>query len=190
MIDHPAQLSALESIHTHSNIAPDIFLKIDMGGHRAGVEPNSPTCNKLITSLLSLHASSVVHFLGLYSHAGQSYSSTSRASALDFLRQEFEALLIVSTSIHAHPDSADPFPDLPLVLSVGATPTTTSIRNLLISDGDTPSEAAREILALRATIKVRIASLEFSLPQQFYNLICRDFCTRFTSSPFLKNKHY
>ena len=127
-------------------------MKIDMGGHRAGVEPGSPTCSALVSSLLSLHSSGEIHFLGLYSHAGQSYSSTSRASALDFLRQEFEALLVTATSIHSHPGSETLSPELPLVLSVGATPTTTSIRNLLIDGKGTPLEEAREIAALRATI--------------------------------------
>jgi hypothetical protein len=144
MIDHPAQIPALESIHSHSGSAPDVFLKIDMGGHRAGVEPNSPGCASLIHSLLTLHSSGTIHLLGLYSHAGQSYSATSQASALDYLRQEFEALLSVSTTIHSLSH--------PLVLSVGATPTTTSIRNLLIPDANIHPEARKEISALRGTI--------------------------------------
>ncbi|KAG0652181.1 D-serine deHydratase [Hyphodiscus hymeniophilus] len=153
MIDHPAQIPAIQAIRTHSGNAPDLFLKIDMGGHRAGVEPGSAVCNSLISSLLSLHSAGEIHLLGLYSHAGQSYSSTSRASALDFLRQEFEALLLVSISITSHPDSGVLSPEMPLVLSVGATPTTTSVRNLLIPDLETPAEEAKEIAALRATLK-------------------------------------
>jgi D-serine deaminase-like pyridoxal phosphate-dependent protein len=124
-----------------------------MGGHRAGVEPGSPTCNALITNLLSLHSQNVIHLLGLYSHAGQSYTSTSRVAALDYLRQEFEALLVTTTSIHAHPDSEYLSPEIPLVLSVGATPTTTSIRNLLIDDTDRPNDELNEISALRGTIQ-------------------------------------
>ena len=154
MIDHPAQLCAIEDIHKHSGIAPDIFLKIDMGGHRAGVEPGSAACNSLISSLLPLHSDGVIHLSGLYSHAGQSYSSTSRASALDFLRQEFEALLAVLTSIHSHPESGILSPELPLVLSVGATPTTTAIRNLLIPEAEIPSEESKEISALKGTIEI------------------------------------
>jgi D-serine deaminase-like pyridoxal phosphate-dependent protein len=157
MVDHPAQISAVEAIHAHSGIAPDIFLKIDMGGHRAGVVPNSPLCKMLITSLLALHSTGTIHFIGLYSHAGQSYTSSSPASALDYLRQEFEALLLTVTTIQAHPGSQVLSPDLPLLLSVGATPTTTSIRNLLIQDDDdTPVEAANEIAALRGTIRKSI----------------------------------
>lgn len=119
-----------------------------MGSHRAGVEPGSRSCTSMISSLLSLAAAHEAHFLGLYSHAGQSYSSDSRATALDFLRQEFEALAVTAEAVQSSS------PGRKLVLSVGATPTTTSVRNLLIDNEDTPDEEAKAIAALRATIQM------------------------------------
>jgi D-serine deaminase-like pyridoxal phosphate-dependent protein len=146
MIDHPDQLPSIFAIYANTTIAHQIFIKIDMGGHRAGVAPQTTACSNLITSTLSLESAGKVHLLGLYSHAGQSYSGSSRAAALDYLRQEFEALLVTATAVH----SATPFK--PLILSVGATPTTTSIRNLLIDNEDTPMAESTAISALRATI--------------------------------------
>lgn len=109
-----------------------------MGYHRAGVLPQSELCTTLISSLLALESSGH-SFHGLYAHAGHSYSSTNSSTALNLLNQELSALLQVSKSI----------PVKPLVLSVGATPTSTSIRNLLVPE---TGDAGKEIAALKATI--------------------------------------
>lgn len=153
MVDHAAQLPSVSALFEQSKVPPSIFLKIDMGGHRAGVLPLSASCIDLITSILALSASSdpICHFLGLYSHAGQSYSSSSSASALDFLRQEFEALLVTAQSVHSAALSSSVIRS-PLVLSVGATPSATSMRNLLLKDADMPAAEAEAATALRATL--------------------------------------
>ncbi|TVY32368.1 D-serine dehydratase, partial [Lachnellula subtilissima] len=143
LIDHPAQLLSVSSIPTPTSL----FIKIDMGGHRAGVTPNTESCSQLISSVLALEATGTASLLGLYAHAGQSYAGDSQSAALDLLRQEFEALLLTSTSIHSPTSTHHP-----LVLSVGATPTTTSIRNLLLSTTSLPSSAAPSVAALKATI--------------------------------------
>lgn len=149
LVDHADQLPAILAIHSKTFIAPRIYLKVDMGARRAGVVPQTEACTNLITSLLSLESAGKAHLLGLYAHAGQSYYSSRRSEALDFLRQEFEALLVTATAVHSVSPSKH------LVLSVGATPTTTSIRNLLIDHEDadaTPTEEGKAIAALRATI--------------------------------------
>ncbi|KAL3425338.1 hypothetical protein PVAG01_02129 [Phlyctema vagabunda] len=147
MVDHPDQLAAVKAIKEQSGVAPLIFLKIDMGGRRAGVAPQSAVAADLISKLLALdtEGSCVLH--GLYSHAGQSYSSSDRSQALDFLRQEFEALLVTAEMVHS--TSARKA----LVLSVGATPTTTSIRNLLIESEARPAEESKAISALKGTLE-------------------------------------
>lgn len=147
MIDHPDQLPSVTAIHKATSFRPLIFLKIDMGGHRAGVAPQTSACSTLISRILSLESTGQAQLLGLYSHAGQSYSSSNRADALDFLRQEFEALLVTAEAVQ----SASPNKNL--VLSVGATPTTTSVRNLLIDNEDTPEAEGKAIASLRATIE-------------------------------------
>ncbi|KAF4625620.1 hypothetical protein G7Y89_g12545 [Cudoniella acicularis] len=133
---------------TLASTIPSVFLKIDMGGHRAGIAPQTAACSTLISSLLALESQGHLHLLGLYSHAGHSYSSSNRASALDYLRQEFESLFVTSSAVHSIS------PSKPLVLSVGATPTTTSVRNLLVEDGEGVSEEeVKAIAALKATIE-------------------------------------
>ncbi len=149
LVDHPDQLSAVLAIHSSTSIAPQTFLKVDMGARRAGVVPQTEACSNLIASLLSLESAGKAHLLGLYAHAGQSYYGSRRSEALDFLRQEFEALLVTAGAVHSIAPSKH------LILSVGATPTTTSIRNLLINHEDAGAvltEEGKAIAALRATI--------------------------------------
>ncbi|KAI9047778.1 hypothetical protein LZ554_008488 [Drepanopeziza brunnea f. sp. 'monogermtubi'] len=146
MVDHPDQLPSVSALHKLSGYAPLVFLKIDMGGKRAGVPPQTAACSILISSLLQLEKRGTLGILGLYSHAGQSYSSSTRVDALDFLRQEFEALLVTAIELRNLSPTHHP------ILSVGATPTTTSIRNLLIDNADTPPAESVAIATLRATI--------------------------------------
>lgn len=151
MVDHVSQLPSISALFEQSNVPPSVFLKIDMGGHRAGVEPLSASCKDLIISILALSASSipVCHFLGVYSHAGHSYASNSSATAMDFLRQELDALAVTAEAIQSAATS--PLVS-PLVVSVGATPTATSMRNLLLKDTDVPEAEAKAAGTLRATL--------------------------------------
>jgi len=113
--------------------------------------PQTEACTTLITSAREFEKTGAGHLLGIYAHAGQSYAINSSTAAIDFLRQEFEALLVVANEIQT--SSSEP---RGLVLSVGATPTTTSVRNLLIKSPsiqeDTASLEGKAIHALRATI--------------------------------------
>lgn len=136
-----------------------------MGGHRAGVIPGTDVCSQLISSVLSLSNRDVCIFHGLYSHAGHSYSSSSQTAALDYLRQEFEALLVTSEQVHSAAAAK-----LPLVLSVGATPTSSAIRNLLLPS--TTEEASSEIAALKATIgAIRDVGCEIEIHAGVYPML-------------------
>lgn len=118
-----------------------------MGYHRAGVLPTSEEALEVITSVLEVESQGHVILTGLYSHAGHSYSGASRATALDYLRQEFEALLVTAEFVRSSS------PGKALVLSVGATPTTTSVRNMLVPESEESEEGRNAIHALRATIQ-------------------------------------
>ncbi|TGO71111.1 hypothetical protein BELL_0618g00030 [Botrytis elliptica] len=165
MIDHPSQLRSVAAIHEKTNIPPLIFIKIDMGGHRAGVIPGTETCSLLISSVITLAKRNVCILHGLYSHAGHSYSSNSQTAALDYLRHEFEALLITSEEVHSVAVTK-----MPLVLSVGATPTSSAIRNLLLPS--TSSEGLNEISALKATMgAIRDVGCEIEIHAGVYPML-------------------
>jgi len=68
LVDSETALHALES-HEHTF---DVFLKVDCGYHRAGVDPESPDSARLA---LAMARSERVHFQGLLTHAGHSYNA-------------------------------------------------------------------------------------------------------------------
>ncbi|EPX71700.1 alanine racemase [Schizosaccharomyces octosporus yFS286] len=121
MIDHPKQLQLLREFSSKiPNIkAWSIFVKIDMGTHRAGVDNKSNVVKDLVSEVLS--SKTLFSLYGFYCHAGHSYASTSIDAAVGFLYDEIQAANVAAgfaVSIE---------PSLRLTLSVGATPTAHSV---------------------------------------------------------------
>jgi D-serine deaminase-like pyridoxal phosphate-dependent protein len=123
MVDHPDQLKHLTSLASKSGNPPLVFLKIDVGGCRAGVVPHSPGCLHLIDRLLVSEAVGSCVFLGVYASAGQPHEARGDWEALDYLGLELRALRSVAWSIRKER------PGHPLVLSVGSTPTVTALQH-------------------------------------------------------------
>ncbi|KAI0204637.1 putative serine dehydratase domain-containing protein [Astrocystis sublimbata] len=123
MIDHVDQAALLPLLASQAGFPPLVFLKVNMGGNRAGVPPGSPACTALINALLLAETTGSAVFWGLYSHAGHSYASRQDWEAMGVLGAEFAALHEVAQQVHGVS------PSHPLVLSVGATPTVTSLHH-------------------------------------------------------------
>jgi D-serine ammonia-lyase len=98
-------------------------MKVDMGYKRAGVIPSTPECESLIDGILAAADTYRCFFHGIYAHAGHSYQARHDWESFNYLAAEFKALEAVSTSIRKRR------PSLPLVLSVGATPTATCLQH-------------------------------------------------------------
>jgi len=116
MVDHESQIEALERfMEGREVVVPwDVFVKLDEGTHRAGLELESQNLRKVIQKVGKSEATSLY---GFYCHAGRSYSCCSEDDAADLLRHEVEAL-VKATLIQR-----ELVPERPLVLSFGATPT-------------------------------------------------------------------
>ncbi|RSH89097.1 hypothetical protein EHS25_002763 [Saitozyma podzolica] len=116
MVDHPEQIAALEAFSRRSGRKQrwSVFMKVDGGGRRAGVPPQSEQMRDNIKAAL---ASDHVEIYGFYSHFGQSYASKSLSKASEYLSGEVEC---VNSAARVARDlgATNPF-----VLSVGATPT-------------------------------------------------------------------
>ncbi|KAI1475611.1 putative serine dehydratase domain-containing protein [Daldinia eschscholtzii] len=126
MIDHVDQVPLLASLTSKSGGNPPlVFLKVNVGSNRAGVIPGTPESNALIDKLLASEEAGSSVLLGVYSHAGHSYAARKDWEAMGILGQEFEALKQVAEVAR---DKRAPGKD-PLVLSVGATPTATTIQH-------------------------------------------------------------
>lgn len=105
----------------------DFTVKVDTGYHRAGVEHTSSTFATLVSRLLDKDVLACSTFQGLYRHAGHSYGGSTAQEAMTLLLEEVEGLRQASTRIRT---SHAEMTHRPMILSVGATPTATSIEHV------------------------------------------------------------
>jgi len=70
LIDSEAALRAIEQYYASHGRVFDVFLKVDCGYHRAGVDPESPDSVRLAVAMARSEA---VRMQGLLTHAGHSY---------------------------------------------------------------------------------------------------------------------
>ncbi|KAL1981413.1 hypothetical protein VTN96DRAFT_2673 [Rasamsonia emersonii] len=112
MIDHPSQISLLQEQSPDEKWS--IFIKIDCGTRRAGLEPESQRLNELIQTGLEAEN---VNIYGFYCHSGHSYASSSLQEAEGHLIHE------IASAASAAKKCLSQQPNLELTVSVGATPT-------------------------------------------------------------------
>lgn len=131
LIDHREQLDILSEwseAHPHSK-RWSVFIKIDMGTHRAGLTNESHNLGETLQHILTDATSRKnIELYGFYCHAGHSYSSTTEDSAKELLLEE-----IVQAN-HAAIAAKSIDPSLHLRLSVGATPTSHASEILTIEE--------------------------------------------------------
>ncbi|KAE8142994.1 putative serine dehydratase domain-containing protein [Aspergillus pseudotamarii] len=119
MIDNEQHVELLErfAVENPGIGAWDVFIKVDVGSHRAGVINSSPRLRHLIERSESSFAVSI-H--GFYCHAGHSYGCRDRGSVDAVLQSKLEGVLAASQMV---PSSERSF-----VLSIGSTPTAHAIQ--------------------------------------------------------------
>ena len=96
-----------------------IFLKVDVGFHRCGLEPDDPRLAALAEKVASHPALSL---RGLLSHAGQAYAAENAAQVAEIAEQERRILLAVRDGLGARGIEV---PEI----SVGSTPTVLAARD-------------------------------------------------------------
>ena len=120
LVDHMETITAIEeAAGTHAITLP-VWLKIDCGLHRAGIDPESERAVALATRLQN---STHIDFRGVLTHAGHSYTATNRGEALATAREE----CAVTRRFIKRLAKADV--EVPEV-SIGSTPTMTAAENL------------------------------------------------------------
>ncbi|EXL97113.1 putative serine dehydratase domain-containing protein [Fusarium oxysporum II5] len=120
MVDNEQQVEFLEE--SASSKQPwDVFIKLDVGSRRAGVEANSAALNRLVESA---QKSSAISIYGFYCHAGHSYGGRSRDEAEKTLNIEVSSVLAAAKLLPS---------DRQLVISVGSTPTAHVVESLKAS---------------------------------------------------------
>lgn len=123
MVDNISQAQALQQYAEQHNQDPfSIFIKIECGYKRAGIQPHSQYLRKLLLTIRD--SCPLVSIYGFYTHAGHSYGSRSVDDAEVKLNDEINAAdeaAVVAQEVLG-PDVASRH-EKPFVLSVGSTPT-------------------------------------------------------------------
>ncbi|KAI0801201.1 hypothetical protein C8Q74DRAFT_1240776 [Fomes fomentarius] len=123
LVDHPDQVKVIEAWEsTKANHRRwSVFMKVDSGNLRAGIRPEESAFEVLLRAVL---ASPSISLYGFYTHAGNSYASTSFEDASGFLLSEINAVNnAAALALKVIAANGLPQPREPFVLSVGATPT-------------------------------------------------------------------
>jgi D-serine deaminase-like pyridoxal phosphate-dependent protein len=111
---------ALDAAARRAGVTLDLFLKVDCGYHRVGVEPERPEA--LLIPRLIADAPNL-RFAGILTHAGHSYRARTRDELLDIARRERDVMTGFAARLR------EEGLDVPCV-SVGSTPTITQVEHL------------------------------------------------------------
>lgn len=120
LTDDAETVEALNEFAKNESIKIDVFLKVDVGAHRCGVEPNSIEAFE-IPRLIS--DSSNLNFAGILTHAGQSYHANSPDKLLAVAQIERDLMRNLAENLRGKNL------EVPIV-SIGSTPTMSAIDNL------------------------------------------------------------
>lgn len=120
LTDDAATAELLNKTARSENIKLDVFVKIDCGYHRCGVESNAPEAFEIPRLI---NDSSNLNFAGILTHAGHSYHARSPEKLLAVARTERDSMRDLAQNL------SDEGLTVPTV-SIGSTPTMSAIDNL------------------------------------------------------------
>jgi D-serine deaminase-like pyridoxal phosphate-dependent protein len=120
VLDHPVTLAALEEFSAANGVQFSVFLKVDCGLHRAGVDPGREDSVALAQRL---RASDQVEFAGILTHAGHAYASRSAEQSRTVANHERDVMVQFAECLRA---AGVTVPEV----SVGSTPTATAVDDL------------------------------------------------------------
>jgi D-serine deaminase-like pyridoxal phosphate-dependent protein len=120
LVDHPDTVRAVEEVASSRKTSLPVFLEIDCGGGRSGVDPASDVAQLLVRRLAD---SDSIDFRGLLTHAGHAYRARARSEAYEVACEERNLMTAFAAEVR------DLGIDLPEI-SVGSTPTLRAIDDL------------------------------------------------------------
>ncbi|HEX8163388.1 MAG TPA: alanine racemase [Pyrinomonadaceae bacterium] len=118
--DDPEIPALLDAAARSAGVTLPLFLKVDCGYHRCGVEPHAPEASEIPRRIAS---SKNLRFAGILTHAGHSYHCANQEEVLALARHERD--LMVGFAGRLRGDGVD----VPTI-SIGSTPTVTAIDHL------------------------------------------------------------
>lgn len=113
LVDHPDAADLVEQVANAKKVPISLFLKVDCGYHRAGVDPDDDASVRLA---MRLDASPSIDFRGILTHAGHSYDAGSPDEIREVGRTERSVMVSFAEKLR---DAGARV----LEVSVGSTPT-------------------------------------------------------------------
>jgi D-serine deaminase-like pyridoxal phosphate-dependent protein len=120
LTDDSETVKALDAAASDAGVEFDVFLKIDCGTHRVGVEPDTEEAVEIPRSISDAKS---LNFGGLLTHAGHSYDQRSKDGIIEVARHERDVMVALAEKLRH--DGID----VPTV-SVGSTPTMSLVDHL------------------------------------------------------------
>ena len=144
LVDDLSQLPAARTFNDLTGFALLFSIKVDTGYHRAGLPVGSSIFRRLIEAVFELESHGIGTLDGFYCHAGHSYGGNSPEDAMKLLTEEIEG--VRAAAVEA--DSLRPSHQARrrYNLSVGASPTATSIENLGEYHGGTTAGKIQQLI--------------------------------------------
>ncbi len=120
LIDHMDTLRAIEELAASRDVVLPVYLEIDCGDGRTGINPDDDASDHLVRRLAESHA---VDFRGLLTHAGHAYRARNRSEAWAVACEERNVITAFAAQLR---DLGIAIPEI----SVGSTPTARAIDDL------------------------------------------------------------
>lgn len=144
LVDDLSQLPAAKTFEEMTGFQLLLFIKIDTGYRRAGLLTGTAAFQCLVHAVFQLQLRHHGVLAGFYCHAGHSYGANSSLDALKILIEEIGGLERAATEANKIWPSNACFPRY--CLSVGATPSATSIETLLKDRSDPTTDELRTVI--------------------------------------------
>lgn len=126
LLDNELTLRAVEEFHRANGMVFDVFLKVDCGSHRAGVDPDDPASVALAEAIAK---SPATRLRGLLAHAGHAYHARNVEEIRAVAREESGCLTRFREQLGGAgiggqgSESAGETHSRKLIRSIGSTPT-------------------------------------------------------------------
>ncbi len=120
VIDSMEMVDRLEAIERSGNERFHVWLKVDCGYHRAGVDPKSPFAEQLVRVLNDCRN---IIFDGILTHSGHSYEAHNRDEVVAVAEQERKVMVEFAERMRNRGYKVP-------MISVGSTPTMSVVENL------------------------------------------------------------
>ena len=120
LTDDAATVALLDKAAGNAGVRFTVFVKIDVGTHRCGVEPDS---SEAIAIPQQITDSENLNFAGILTHAGHSYDVCTKEEILDIARHERDAMVDLADRLRSGGI------EVPCV-SIGSTPTMAHVDHL------------------------------------------------------------